>query len=95
MTVYGEVLIAKFAKQYAASRKPLARFLVIAREATWQHFPDVKATFPGTDYAPSTGTLIFNIGGNKYRLIALVNFVKQILLIDQVFTHEEYNRKSL
>jgi len=34
------------------------------------YFPAVKETFPATDYAPSTGTLIFDIGGNKYRLIA-------------------------
>jgi len=55
----------------------------------------VKETFPATDYAPSTETLIFNIGGNKFRLIALVNFEKQTLLIDRVFTHEEYDRENL
>ena len=49
----------------------------------------------GVRVASGNVVTVFNFGGNKYRLIALVNFVKQILLIDQVFTHEEYNRKSL
>lgn len=95
MTVRGEMILERFAKQQAAARKPLARFLAVARAATWKHFPEVKQTFPATDYAAATGTLIFDIGGNKYRLIALVNFERQTLLIDRVLTHEEYNREDL
>jgi mRNA-degrading endonuclease HigB of HigAB toxin-antitoxin module len=36
----------------------------------------VKRTFPATDYASETQTLIFDIGGNKYRLIAHVDFAE-------------------
>ena len=63
--------------------------------AVWPHFPAIKTTFPATDIGRATGKVIFDIGGNKYRLIAIVNFEKQILLIDSVLTHEEYNRESL
>jgi mRNA interferase HigB len=85
----------QFARQHADARKPLSRFLAIARIAAWKHFPEVKQTFPATDYAATTGTLIFDIGGNKYRLITLVSFEKQTLLIDRVLTHGEYNREDL
>jgi mRNA interferase HigB len=51
--------------------------------------PDLKETFPATDYIPPTGTLIFNIGGNKYRLVARVDFEEQILFIESIMTHEE------
>jgi mRNA interferase HigB len=95
VTVYGVAAIQDFGKRYAAARKPLARFLAAARGATWKHFPDVKQTLPATDYAPATGTLIFNIGGNKYRLIAQVNFQKQAIVIDRILSHEEYNREDL
>ena len=61
----------------------------------WPHFPAVKETFPATDYAPATGTLIFNIGGNKYRLIARVDFEEQLLVIQTVLTHQEYDREDL
>ncbi|MCC6591615.1 MAG: type II toxin-antitoxin system HigB family toxin [Bryobacterales bacterium] len=94
MTVYGKAAIAKFAKKHAAARKPLLRFLNIANTAEWPHFPAVKENFPATDYAPATGTLIFDIGGNKYRLIARVDFEEQILYIESVMTHEEYNREN-
>ena len=55
----------------------------------------MKQSFPAADYAPATRTLIFDIGGNKYRVIARVNFEKQEMVIDHVLTHEEYNRKDL
>jgi mRNA interferase HigB len=95
VTVFGEAVAAKFAKRHAASRKPLARFLAIVRAANWPHFPAVKQSFPSADYAPSTGTVVFDIGGNKYRLIAIVHFERQAMLIQEVLTHEQYDRENL
>lgn len=92
MKVLGEWQIAKFSKRYAQSRKPLQRFLEIAREAEWIHFPDIRTTFPATDFV--NGTLIFDIGGNKYRLIASVDFDAQIMVIEEVLTHKEYDERS-
>jgi mRNA interferase HigB len=95
VTVYGGRILEWFARQHADARKPLARFVAIARATSWKHFPEVKQTFPAADYAAATRTLIFDIGGNKWRLIALVNFEKQTLLIDRVLTHGEYDREDL
>jgi mRNA interferase HigB len=91
--VYGLATIAKFARKHAASRKPLQRFLDIVKQASWRHFADVKSTFGSADYA--AGRLVFDVGGNKYRVIASVDFDEQILVVDQVRTHEEYNREKL
>ena len=93
--VYGEAAIAQFARKHAASRKPLQRFPEIALAAEWPHFPAVKQTFATADYAPSTGTLIFDIGGNRYRLVARVDFEEEVLYIESVMTHEEYDREDL
>jgi mRNA interferase HigB len=95
MKVYGEAEIAEFSRKYAASRKPLQRFLAVAREAEWPHFPAVRRTFPSADYAPATGTIIFDIGGNKYRLIARVDFDERALYIERVLTHGQYDRENL
>jgi mRNA interferase HigB len=93
--VFGGAVIAGFAKKHPASRKPLQRFVTVVRHAVWPHFQAVKVTFPATDYAPASGTPIFNIGGNKYRLIARVDFEEQLLLIQAVLTHREYDREDL
>ena len=94
MRVYGEAVAAKFAMKHPLSHKPLRRFLEIARESEWPHFPSVKKSFAAVDYAPSTGTLIFDIGGNKYRLIARVDFEEQMLLIQDVLTHGQYVKED-
>jgi mRNA interferase HigB len=41
------------------------------------------------------GTLVFDIGGNKYRLVARVDFEEQILYVHRILTHEEYSRENL
>lgn len=95
MRVFGEAVIAEFAKKHPTSRRPLQRFVSIARAAVWPHFPAVKETFSTADYAAATGTLVFNIGGNKYRLVARVDFEEQLLAIQTVLTHGEYDREDL
>ena len=94
VTVLGEAAIMKFTRKHNMARKPLSRFLDVARNAEWPHFPAVKQTFPATDYASESGTMIFDIGGNKYRLIARVDFQEQLLYIQSVLTHEEYDREN-
>ncbi|MGC9948359.1 MAG: type II toxin-antitoxin system HigB family toxin [Bryobacteraceae bacterium] len=82
MKVYGEAVVAQFAGKYTASRKPLRLFLEIARGAEWPDFTAVKVTFATADYAPSTGTLRFDIDGNKYGIAARVDFAEGVLYID-------------
>lgn len=95
MRVLGEAVAARFAGQHAPARRPLQRFLAVTRNSNWQHLPAVKQTFPATDIGKRTGCLIFDIGGNKYRLIARVDFEEQMLVIERVLTHEEYDREVL
>jgi mRNA interferase HigB len=50
----------------------------------------LKAAFNTVD---KVGDLVvFNVGGNKYRLIAHIRFEKQIVYIKAVLTHTEYDR---
>jgi mRNA interferase HigB len=51
----------------------------------------VKRIFHGTDYI-GNDRYVFNISGNKYRLIALINFCKQKVFIMFIGTHAEYSK---
>jgi mRNA interferase HigB len=82
--------MAEFSKKYTHCRKPLARFVAIATAAAWKHFPDVKKSFATADYA--NGRVIFDIGGNKYRVLAIVNYEEQRVDVQEVLTHEQYDR---
>ena len=88
----GEATAKKFADKYPASRRPLARFIEIVRAAQWRHMPDVKASFSTTDFDSADQTYIFDIGGNKYRLRASIDFQEQTFLIESVKKHDQYDR---
>src|SRR4051794_24815 len=61
-----------------------------AEKTMFRNFGDVKATF-GT--ADQVGQLIvFDIGGNKYRLIAEFVYRRQLIFVRHVLTHREYDR---
>jgi mRNA interferase HigB len=91
--VLGEAIVARFAKRHADARKPLQRFVAIAKDAAWPYFPAVKRTFPTADLGKRSGRVIFDIGGNKYRLIASVDFDEQMFVIERVLTHADYDRE--
>jgi len=92
--VYGEAVVADFARKQPGARKPLVRFLVIVSAAVRPHLATVKEAFATADYAPATGAFIFDIGGNKCRLIARVDFAEQLIVIQTVLTYQEYDREE-
>lgn len=92
--VFGEAKAGKFQKKHPPSRKSLGRFLRIVRAAAWANLDALKQTFASADYTAKTGSVIFNVGGGKYRVVARVDFTEQILTIDQVLTHAEYDERS-
>jgi mRNA interferase HigB len=70
----------------------------LARKASWHSFQDAKALFGQTDVARDTASrrtaTIFDIRGNKYRIITLIDYVRQTVLIMYVLDHEEYDRNK-
>jgi mRNA interferase HigB len=69
----------------------------LARKARWRNFEDTRATFGQSDVAKGvkgrTAT-IFDIGGNKYRIVAHVDYLRQTVLIAAVMDHREYDKNN-
>ena len=59
--------------------------------ATWHNHAELKQTFLSADYVKN-GRYIFNIGGNKYRVVAVVIFIGGVMNIRFVGTHSEYDK---
>jgi mRNA interferase HigB len=93
LVVRGHRTIELFSRKHANVRKSLARFVKIAEQAQWKHLPDVKNTFPATGYVAASGTLIFDVGGNNYRITARVDFEQQTMWIDSIQTHAEHDKE--
>jgi mRNA interferase HigB len=93
--VLGEAVLARFAAKHADSRGPLQRSFEVARAAEWPHYAAVKNTFGAADLGRKTGRLILDIGNNKYRLAASVDFAEQLLVVERVRIHDDYERETL
>lgn len=81
-------------KQHAAAFND---WFKISRKARWHNFQDTKATFGQTDTAIGvTGrtATIFDIGGNKYRILAHVDYLRQTVKIEAVLDHKEYDKNA-
>lgn len=71
------------------SEQPLKSWYAIASKASWRHFADVRAQFGSASVVGER--IVFNIGGNKYRLVAYVNFEFHTVYVRFVGTHAEYD----
>jgi mRNA interferase HigB len=71
-------------------------WLRLTRKARWRNFQDTKATFGQTDVATGLSgrtATIFDIGGNKYRIVAHVDYLRQTVKIEAVMDHKEYDQE--
>ena len=73
------------------AKAALERWYEIAENAEWRNLSDIKVDFPATDYVGNQ-RYVFNIRGNKYRLVVVVKFTIGHIFIRFVGTHGEYDR---
>ena len=61
-----------------------------AEKADWTCWSDIKAQFGSAD-SPGNGRVVFNIGGNKYRLIVKVEYRMKKVFVRWIGTHKAYD----
>jgi len=72
------------------AEQPLRAWFAEARRATWRTPADVKAAYRNASFV-GNDRVVFNIGGNKYRLVVALKYSAQIAFIRFVGTHAEYD----
>ena len=90
MHVVSHKAIRLFASRHPDARAPFDRWYRVAKRADWERFADVKQTFNSADFVAPY--VVFDVGGNKYRLVAEINFRKRVLFIRRILTHKEYEK---
>lgn len=76
---------------YRAAEQPLRTWVQVTKSARWSDPSAVKATFNTADILKG-GRVIFDIGGNKFRLVAQINYAYHVVYIRFVGTHRQYDQ---
>src|SRR5213592_2999800 len=79
-------------KERSVRERAMREWITTVRYADWSNFADIRKTFNHTDVLGSC--TIFDVGGNKYRIIGKVAFRKGAIYIRFVLTHEEYDQNK-
>lgn len=88
MRLIGRDLIQLFARKHPDARSSLKSWTQTTESNRFKHFVELKKTFGSADQVkPYT---VFDISGNKYRLIAVVDYALQSVSIECVLTHAEH-----
>lgn len=90
MHIISKPILKDFCTKHPDAEKPLQVWHKIIKGKNFLDFNDLRATFASADYVD--GLTVFNIGGNKYRLIASIHYNRKKVFIRAVLTHPEYDR---
>jgi len=77
--------------KYRDSEQPLRAWFRVATHADWKNPAEVKADFQSASIV-AKDRLVFNIAGNKYRLVVRINYSYRVVYIRFVGTHNQYDR---
>jgi mRNA interferase HigB len=81
--------IREFSLIHRDAELALRAWFTVAKKARWQNFAELKQVYPAADLVGRY--TVFNIRGNRYRLITRIVYRSQTIFIAAVMTHEEYD----
>lgn len=94
MRVISKKRLKDFWEGLPAAKMALEQWYKIVGSADWRHFSDIRKTFNHADLAKTNKgypVVIFDVGGNKYRIIAAVHYDRKICYVLRVLTHKQYD----
>ena len=89
MHVIAKPALVKFWGKHPDSKPSLTGWYKLMLAGDFGSFKDLKRTFASADHV--NGMTVFNISGNKYRLIAAIHYNRRKVYIRHVLTHAEYD----
>jgi mRNA interferase HigB len=87
--------LREFWERHPDAKRPLRLWYKTALRAEWTSLQDVRRTYPHADAVRTRGgglLTVFNVTGNKYRLIARIRYDYRLINVRAVVTHEQYSR---
>ena len=91
MVIITKTKLIQFYETDTKAKEPLIKWYNETLLADWQDYHSIKQTFNSVD-AVGNDRFVFNIGGNNYRIVAMIHFSKRTVYIRFVGTHKQYDK---
>lgn len=91
MDLLGKTILNDFKEKHADARSKLESWEAEVEDSQWNTPHDIKAKYPKASLLKNQ-QVVFDICGNKYRLLTVVNYKNKIVLIKKIGTHNEYDK---
>jgi mRNA interferase HigB len=91
MRIIARRTLKEFYEKHTAAKVPLVVWFHEARAARWLCPQDIRRAYPSADVLPGN-RVVFNLKGNRYRLVVKVHYNTGIVFIRFVGTHAEYDK---
>jgi mRNA interferase HigB len=96
MRVINEPAIVRFARKHADSRQWLENWLIVTRSAHWRTIQDLQLAYPAADGGvkgrSGARVTVFDVGGNKYRMVTDVIYAIGTIIVLELMVHAEYSK---
>jgi mRNA interferase HigB len=89
--------VREYARIHAVASASLERWITITKAADWTDFKDVKRTFDSADAVEVDSgriVVVFNVSGNKFRLITAIHYNVSKVFVLRFLTHAEYSKNK-
>jgi mRNA interferase HigB len=93
MVIISRPVIREFIFRYPLSAGSLNDWYEKTKRSDWSKFADIRKSWNSCDFI-GNDRYVFDIGGNNYRLIAMIHFKNRTLYIRKILTHSEYTQCS-
>lgn len=91
MRILKRTTLQAYYQREPKSKTALLAWYDAVKKANWRNFSDVKKAFNSVDYVGNQ-RYVFNIKGNDYRLVVVIQYTHQTVYIRFVGTHQEYDK---
>ncbi|HMQ00153.1 MAG TPA: type II toxin-antitoxin system HigB family toxin [Cyclobacteriaceae bacterium] len=91
MVVISKTILNEFCKKHSDAIEPINEWWRKTKDANWANLNDLKQDFNSVDYVGNSH-FVFNIKGNKYRLVVMIFFDIRTIYIRFIGTHKAYDK---
>ena len=90
MRIIAKRTLREYWEHNSESKEPLESWYSVALTADWANPADVKRQYRNASILKDS-RVVFNIGGNKFRLIVKINYPYRVVYVRFIGTHKDYD----